>query len=386
MQAEYAKILFNGNTDEMTRNITQTINLGQLSEETVAMISAQAKVLMESEGVDKEEIMQFMENLKSHQKNTSVDSNEDVQESDIQSSMSGQLTNFLKAFELNFAPHHSLTSNRQSSINGFVQKDGRLTGTLTVSDEINMACVQQSELDCYENACFELKERIERLKSSVADTILVLSEKNPPIITIWNSLSKNDEAQCQMFQAIVSQHVTKCQMETDNVWFAFRQQFEQKLENCILEQRDQLESDLAKMKSILSNISAENTTSKSQNVSNIVMEESKFRLRSLLEQVSEWKNKIKLFECRETIPERTDDIENTKQDIELLKIVSEWSEISKSEYSFRGLVNVLFGNDISFVILEQNFISKYRNRIPFEVCFIFYFVCTSVCQASCLVY
>ena len=54
--------------------------------------------------------------------------------------------------------------------------------TCTRLFRVTLPCAWQVELDQYESAVYDLQQRIDQLKPSVSDTIMVLSEQPAPLM------------------------------------------------------------------------------------------------------------------------------------------------------------------------------------------------------------
>ena len=248
MQADFAKILFGklGSGDEtnnITRNLTQTVNLDQLSDQTRALLLSQAKILLEEDG-NEAEVQVALDKIL----NKRVSGIENVEESGAVQ-LSEELINFMVNFGIQFSEPAAISSTRQSSVNGFVQRD-HLEMVQNEQEEMKVVLTLQPELDMYENAVYEMQQKIENLKISVAEAFESLSLHSSPLLKAWMVIKKEGH-EYQMFDFIIREYISKFQVETQNEWFGFKEKHDITFMKTLMDERDQCNRDLRMMEKLL---------------------------------------------------------------------------------------------------------------------------------------
>ena len=182
-------------------------------------------------------------------------------------------------------------------------------------------------------------------------------------------------SQYSNFEELVKQYLTKCQMEANNDWNTFRSEFESNLINSLTEQRDQCQSDLFKMSTVLDKLKDSNLRSVLPPVDSSLLGTYKSQLNNINNEIQKWNEKIlKCSQDKLQSAQICENISNTKNALETIKMLSDWELISnltfQQEFTFKKVVTlkILNSKNVELKVLPKMLASIYNRKIPLNVC------------------
>jgi hypothetical protein len=165
----------NGDGHSMSVSVSVNNCLGQVRTGLVAPLTAMEldhspNIAGQSEAVD----------VDMEAEDTTAAANEQVMEHVDDAAPLSALAEFFAACDIAFVDR--VSSNRRSSVNGFVQRDGKRTLPVSLRDELILCGVDNVALDLMERQCTRWQDKLETLRASTQDAELMFQDQPVPVM------------------------------------------------------------------------------------------------------------------------------------------------------------------------------------------------------------